>query len=91
MARATSIQLYSQITGSYSTDDASYCGCWFVPCPDDDPRIADLEAMGLGRALDQDGTVTRAFFFADEIDDMLIRAERETGCCIAVAEWEYGA
>jgi len=87
--RATSIQLYSRNGYNEYGGDPAYCGCWFVPCPDGDPRIADLDRLNLGRALDQDGTVTRSFFFADEIDEMVDRAERETGC-IAETAWEYG-
>lgn len=86
--RATSIQLYSR----RSFDDAgqpAYCGCFYVPCPDGDPRIADLDRLNLGRALDEDGTVTRSFFFADEIEEMVERAERQTEC-FAETPWEYG-
>lgn len=86
--RATSIQLYSR----RFTDDSgepAYCGCWFVPCPDSDPRIADLERLNLGLAVDEDGTITRAFFFADEIDAMIARARRETECDVETP-WEYG-
>lgn len=86
--RATSIQLYSRS----SRDDAgkpAYCGCYTVPCPDGDPKIADLNRLNLGRALGEDGTITRAFFFADEIDEMVTKAERATECD-AETPWEHG-
>lgn len=85
--RATSIQLYSR---QYEDDDGNraYCGCWYVPCPDGDPAVKLLDRLNLGRARDEDGTVTRSFFFADEIEAMVDRAERETGCD-AETPWEY--
>jgi hypothetical protein len=85
--RATSIQLYSR----QSYDDSgqpAYCGCYYVPCPDGDLRISDLGCLNLGRAREEDGTITRSFFFADEIDAMIEQAERVTGC-IAETPWEY--
>lgn len=86
--RATSMPLYSR----RFTDDAgnpAYCGCFTVPCPDGDPRIPDLERLNLGRALEPDGTITRAFFFADEIEEMVALAERNTEC-FAETPFEYG-
>jgi hypothetical protein len=76
--KAISIHLYRD------DREEDYCGSWHVPCPDDDPRVADLEAANCGRFLGDDGVPGRAFFFADEIGEMLERAERETGC-VAVA------
>lgn len=86
--RATSIQLYSR-TSTDDDDKPAYCGSYFVPCPDGDPRIPDMERLNLGRASDRDGTVTRSWFFADEIDEMVARAEADTGCAAEVS-WEHG-
>ena len=57
----------------------NYCGCWHVPCPDDDPLLARLDAAGIGRFADEDDP-RRAFFFAEEIDEQIAAAEAETGC-----------
>ena len=86
--RATTIQLYSRRMNDDAGEPA-YCGCWWIPCADGDPRIKDMDRLNLGRALMDDGTVTRSFFFADEIDEMVARAERETEC-FAETPWEYG-
>lgn len=77
--RATSISLYWP---RYDETDpnANYCGSYHVPCPNGDPRVTDLEAVNCGRFLDENGVSCRAFFFADEIEDVLDRAARETGC-----------
>lgn len=85
--RATSIQLYSRSAFSY---DPAYCGCFHVPCPDGDPRIPDLNEVGCGRFRDENGTPCRAFFFADEIEEMAALAERTTGCYAEVDEsWPH--
>lgn len=73
-----SIQLY----GDASQRD--YCGCYYVPCPDGDPRVVDLEAANCGRFLDGDGTVCRAFFFEDEAEGLAAQAAEALDCFAVV-------
>ena len=84
--RATSIRLYSR-TSAY---EPAYCGSFHVPCPDGDGRIPDLDEVGCGRFRDENGMPCRAFFFADEIEEMVALAERTTGCYVEVDEsWPH--
>lgn len=81
--RATSILLYSR---TLRDDDGSpaFCGSWHVPCYGNDPRREQLDAVGAGWFRDAGGVPCRAFFFADEIEGMRARAERETGCTAVI-------
>lgn len=70
---------------------ASFCGSWDVACPDGDPIADRLEAAGVGRYQDEHGDVRRAFFFADELDQPLLRSvELETGCYVEAVELDRG-
>lgn len=89
--RATSIQLYSRT----SRDDAgepAYCGCYAIPYEESregHDTMQELANLGLGLAREEDGTITRASFFADEIDAMIAQAELVTECDTETP-WEYG-
>ena len=61
-----------------------YCGCWHVPSWDNDPARARLEACGFGCGLMEDGTVVRSFFFSDELEAQVRKAEGVTEC---YADW----
>ena len=64
-----------------------YCGTWSVPCPDGDPfadRVRATERFGLFR--DEDGTVGRAWFFADELPAQIDRAALVTECYTEAVE-----
>lgn len=76
--RLASIQLYR--------GEDSYCGSFWIRVDETNDRRAELNAAGFGLARDEDGTISRSFFFADEIDEMTARAERETGCSVEV-DW----
>lgn len=78
MEAVYSIQLYSR--RHYHGLGPAYCGCWHVPCPEGSAIATRLEDAGVGRARDEDGTVRRAFFFADELSDQLAAAEATTEC-----------
>jgi hypothetical protein len=71
--------------------ETNYCGSYDVPCPDGDPRVADLAAAGCGRFLDELGEPRRAFFFADELSEMLCEAERRTECYAVESPLEVAA
>lgn len=78
MEAVYSIQLYSR--RHYHATGPAYCGCWHQPCPDGAEVSARLEAAGVGRYRDEDGTTRRAFFFADELSEQLDAAETVTEC-----------
>lgn len=76
MSKPISLHLYRD------ESEQDYCGSYHVPCPDGDPRIANLEAANCGRGRDEDGNTFRSFFFMDELKEMIARAERETECYV---------
>lgn len=64
-----------------------YCGCWFVPVGDADAEIVErLAANGFGCFRNEDGSVGRAFFFADEIDAQRAAAADATECYVEVTD-----
>lgn len=57
-----------------------YCGCWHVPVEADDPVVATLRDAGFGCFRNEDGSIGRAFFLADELAEQMQAAERVTEC-----------
>lgn len=78
MEAVYSIALHSR--RHYDDHGPAFCGSWDVPCPDGSFAATRLEAANVGRYRDDDGTVRRAFFFADELREQLAAAERVTEC-----------
>ena len=68
-------------------DSDHYCGCWWIE-DNDDPEVNQvLKACNVGKFRLDSGGIGRAFFIAKEIDEMVERAEKETGCITDVV-WD---
>jgi hypothetical protein len=59
-----------------------YCGCWHVAVSDDDAVVATLREAGFGCFRNEDGSIGRAFFLADELGEQMSEAESVTECFV---------
>lgn len=67
--------------------EEQYCGSWAVAVTGQDAdRVEQLGALGFGCGRDEDGTVSRGFFLADEIEEQERVAARTTECFTVVEE-----
>ena len=83
--RVFSINLYR--TSSLDPADG-YCGCWHIPVPEAeaDELRERLHPLGFGLARDSDGTITRSWFFAEELDAQVLAAAQRSECYTDVVD-----
>ena len=79
MSRVAAIHLW-QPGSSHDAELGHYCGCYWIKDEDDPAVNAVFAACNVGKFRDDDGTIGRAFFTADEIDARVAEAERVTEC-----------